>query len=274
MSPESDQSHPESSPAANELLDVAELDPAIRVAVVIPAKNEARRIAATVRGARAIPRVDLVLVVDDGSDDHTQHVAREAGAVVVRHPHNRGKSAALETGAAVVDMRDEPDHPSRLLLFMDADLGSSATQAAALVVPVGFGEADMAIALIPPRPGAIPKGPGVALARRRIEALTGWYAYQPLSGVRCLTRKAYEAATPLAHGWGAEVGMTIDLLRQGYNVVEVPCDLRHRSSGTRTEQRSQRIAVTRDVQMAITARQLRAAGSAIVRRLKRSERPH
>ena len=38
-----------------------------RVAVIIPAKDESRRIAATVRAARAIPGVDLVLVVDDGS---------------------------------------------------------------------------------------------------------------------------------------------------------------------------------------------------------------
>ena len=37
-----------------------------RVAVVIPAKDESRRIAATVRAARAIPRVDLVL--GDGQD--------------------------------------------------------------------------------------------------------------------------------------------------------------------------------------------------------------
>ena len=73
-----------------------------RVAVIIPAKDESRRIAATVRSARAIPHVDLVLVVDDGSEDNTQHVAREAGAVVVRHSHNRGKAAAMETGAAVV----------------------------------------------------------------------------------------------------------------------------------------------------------------------------
>src|SRR5690606_37070957 len=62
-----------------------------RVAVIIPAKDESGRIAATVRAARAIPHVDLVLVVDDGSTDNTQDVARAAGAVVVRHSVNRGK---------------------------------------------------------------------------------------------------------------------------------------------------------------------------------------
>ncbi|MGO3813652.1 MAG: glycosyltransferase, partial [Cellulosimicrobium funkei] len=124
-----------------------------RVAVIIPAKDESRRIAATVRAAKAIPHVDLVLVVDDGSEDDTQHVAREAGAVVVRHSHNRGKAAAMETGAAVVAMRDAADRPPRLLLFIDGDLGETAVNTAPLVAPVLDGYADVAIALLPPQAG-------------------------------------------------------------------------------------------------------------------------
>ena len=141
-----------------------------RVAVIIPAKDESRRIAATVRSARAIPHVDLVLVVDDGSEDNTQHVAREAGAVVVRHSHNRGKAAAMETGAAVVAMRDAPDRQPRILLFIDGDLGETAVNTAPLVPPVFEGHADLAIALIPPQPGAGGRGivvvPPVAPSRR------------------------------------------------------------------------------------------------------------
>lgn len=120
-----------------------------RVAVVIPAKDEARRIAQTVRAAKAIPHVDLVLVVDDGSEDNTQDVARDAGAVVVRHSHNRGKAAAMETGAAVVAMRDAPGRLPRLLLFIDGDLAETAVNTAPLIDPVLTGNADLAIALLP-----------------------------------------------------------------------------------------------------------------------------
>jgi len=238
---------------------------------VIPAKDEARRIAATVRAARAIPHVDLVLVVDDGSEDATQHIARDAGAVVVRHSHNRGKAAAMETGAAVVAMRDTPERPTRALLFLDADLGESAVNTAALVLPVLEGQADVTIANLPPQAGAAGHGFVVGAARRAVTALTGWTPNQPLSGMRCLTREAYEAATPLARGWGVEVGMSIDLLRAGYRVLEVPCDLRHRPSGSNLRGQLHRAAQYRDVQLAINARRVRYASRRL--RGKPSGRP-
>ncbi|WP_240675340.1 glycosyltransferase family 2 protein [Cellulomonas endophytica] len=237
-----------------------------RVAVVVPAKDEARRIAATVRSARAIPNVDLVLVVDDGSVDDTQHVAREAGAVVVRHSHNRGKAAAMETGAAVVAMRDLPDRPPRDLLFIDGDLADTAVATAPLVGPVLAGEADVTIAVLPRQAGAGGRGFVVGAARRAIVALTGWTPSQPLSGMRCLTREAFEAATPLARGWGVEVGMTIDLLRQGFRVLEVPCELRHRPSGNDLKGQLHRAAQYRDVQIAVAARRLRSAAGLPARR--------
>jgi len=237
--------------------------PKQRVAVIIPAKDEARRIAATVRSARAIPHVDLVLVVDDGSADNTQHVAREAGAVVVRHSHNRGKAAAMETGAAIVAMRDTDDRPPRLLLFIDGDLGDSAVNTAPLVPPVFERAADVSIALLPPQVGAGGRGIVVGAARRAIASLTGWTPTQPLSGMRCLTREAFEAATPLARGWGVETGMTIDLLRQGFVAVEVPCELRHRPSGTDLRGQLHRAAQYRDVMLAVTNRRLRGAAGAV-----------
>jgi hypothetical protein len=244
-----------------------------RVAVVIPAKDEARRIAATVRSARAIPHVDLVLVVDDGSEDNTQHVAREAGAVVVRHSHNRGKAAAMETGAAVVAMRDAPDRPPRLLLFIDGDLGDTAVNTAPLVPPVLERSADVSIALLPPQPGAGGRGIVVGAARRAIAAMTGWTPTQPLSGMRCLTREAFEAATPLARGWGVETGMTIDLLRQGFVAVEVPCDLRHRASGSDLKGQLHRAAQYRDVQLAVNARRVRRAAGALRSTVSPSQPP-
>lgn len=229
----------------------------LRVAAVIPAKDEAERIAQTVRAAKAIPHVDLVLVVDDGSSDDTQHRARAAGAVVVRHSVNRGKASAMETGAAVVAMRDVSGVPPRLLLFLDADLGATAVNAAPLVPPVFTGKADLSIATLPPQTGAGGRGIVTGYARKAIQRATGWTPTQPLSGQRCITREAFDAASPLAHGWGVETGMTIDVLMQGFAVVEVPCDLRHRPSANDLAGNLHRAAQLRGVVAAVTARRFR-----------------
>jgi glycosyltransferase involved in cell wall biosynthesis len=231
------------------------------VAVIIPAKNEAGRIAATIRATTALPTVDLVLVVDDGSVDATGQIAREAGAVVVRHPHNRGKAEAMETGAAVVAMRDTEDDPPRHLLFLDADLGDSAANAAGLIAPVVEGETDLTIAVLRQPHGGGPRGPVVDLARRAIARAAGWVPQAPLSGIRCLTREAFEAATPLAHGWGVETAMTIDLVRAGFDVREVPCDLRHRATGNDLRSRLHRAGQYRDVLLALGARGFKIAGA-------------
>ncbi len=66
-----------------------------RVLALIPAHDEAPRIAAVVhRAARYLP----VLVVDDGSSDDTARLAREAGAEVLERRPNAGKGAALRAG--------------------------------------------------------------------------------------------------------------------------------------------------------------------------------
>ena len=96
----------------------------------------------------------------------------------------------------------------------------------------------------------------VGLARGGIERLTGWTPTQPLSGMRCLTRQAYDAAQPLAHGWGVEVGLTVDVLRRGMTTEEVPCDLHHRVTGTSLHDQLHRVAQYRDVWRALAYRRL------------------
>jgi hypothetical protein len=241
--------------------------PEQRVAVVIPAKNESGRIAATVTSAKTIPLVDLVLVVDDGSQDQTRAKAQAAGAVVVRHSHNRGKAEAMETGAAIVAMRDAAGTPDRLLLFLDADLGETAAKAARLIMPVATGQVDFTVGVLPPQVGAAGFGAVVRLARKAIARATGFTPRAPLSGQRCLTREAYEAATPLAHGWGVETAMTIDLLRQGFAIKEVDCELRHRPSGKSVRGAAHRLAQYRDVSLALAARAVRIGSGSAWRRL-------
>lgn len=236
------------------------------VAAIVPCKDEADRIAATVTAVLGLEGVDRVVVVDDGSSDATAASAHAAGADVVVHARNAGKAAALATGvrhlreleAAEGAIPDIDPRTPRHLLFVDGDLEASAANLGVLVPPVLEGRADMAIATLPPQKVA---GGGhgfvVRLARDGIERLTGWTAVQPLSGMRCLTAEAFEAATPLAPGWGVEVGLTVDVLTAGLRVEEVPCELHHRVSGPDWRGQVHRAKQYRDVWRALTRRRLR-----------------
>ena len=69
-----------------------------RVAVVVPALNEALRIRDVVEGAlRHCPNV---IVVDDGSDDGTADMIADLPVVLLRHANRLGKGAGLRTGFA------------------------------------------------------------------------------------------------------------------------------------------------------------------------------
>jgi glycosyltransferase involved in cell wall biosynthesis len=226
------------------------------VAVVIAALNEADRIEVTAIAAAGLAGVGLVVVVDDGSRDATAAVARRAGAAVMRHPRNRGKGAAMETGAEavrLVDQREHRDHPRRLL-FLDADLGETAVQAGPLIDPVIAGTADMTIAVFVATVKLGGHGLVVGLSGAGIRRATGWQPKQPLNGQRCLTRAAFEAARPLAHGWGVETALTIDLLRKGLRITEVEVELAHRATGTGLRAQLHRARQLTDVARALAAR--------------------
>ena len=244
-------------------------------AALIVAHNQARRIAATVRAARSIPGIDLVLVVDDASADNTQELARKAGAVVVRHSHHRGRTASIETGSSVIAMRDEPGRTPRAVLLLPGGLGHHAVGAAPLVPTVIEHVADLAIGVTEGQARTLSTS-GKA-ARRAIEHASGWTPTDPLGPIRCLTREALEAAIPLARGAGLEVGMTIDVLRAGLRATEVECEIRHRAPGSSPRAAAARAAQYRDVMMAVSARRvmsgLSGAREAVVPRTRRDGGP-
>ncbi len=222
------------------------------IVAVVAAKDEAERIASTLQHLRSgVNQIVAIVVVDDGSKDRTSAIARANGAHVERHPANRGKAAAMMTGARAAKKL----HPHAAVLFADADLEDSAGALGVLCVPVLRGQVDMAIAVLPSQKSA---GGGFGLVKRLsaqgIEDLTGWRPQQPLSGMRCVRRTALDGAMPLAAGWGVEVGLTVDVLRNGGRVREVPCELQHRVTGKDWRSQLHRARQYRDVWIALARR--------------------
>lgn len=195
-----------------------------RVAVLIPAYNEADLIGETVKAALAMPGTDEVVVIDDGSDDETASVASEAGARVIQLAENAGKGAALNAAIAQVE--------ADIYLMIDADLGASASETYRLLEPLAADHADLSIAIMN-APAGHKGGFGfvMKLSRWAIRKYGGTVVTAPLSGQRAFRNELIQDIDGFEQGFGVETAMTIDALRMGYRVVEVPLPLTHRVSG-------------------------------------------
>lgn len=194
-----------------------------RVVAIVAAKDASSTVAATVAALGAIPAVDEVVVVDDGSSDSTTAEARRAGAWALRLPANRGKGGAVAAGVALA--------PSAgTYLLVDSDVGATAAAVDALLEPVLSGRADMAVGVLP----AAGRRGGFG-AVRRLSALgarvaTGQKVPAPLSGQRAV-RGDLLRSLELAPRFGLETGLNIDARKAGARVVDVPVDMEHRHTG-------------------------------------------
>src|SRR3954452_17768929 len=116
------------------------------LAVIVTARHEADRLAATLRALRAtFPDAEL-WVADDASEDATADVAANEGARVVQAPKRLGKGGAATLAAEALLREGAPT-----VLLADEDLGESARELPKLVEALGA--ADLAIATFTRRVG-------------------------------------------------------------------------------------------------------------------------
>jgi glycosyltransferase involved in cell wall biosynthesis len=107
-----------------------------KVAIVIPAWNEAERLPAVLSDLKT--GNFAVIVVDDGSSDSTSQIAADYGAIVLRHIINRYQGAALRTGT-----RFAVDQGFDIIVHFDADGQFRAQDIPAVVEPLLENSADI-----------------------------------------------------------------------------------------------------------------------------------
>jgi putative flippase GtrA len=210
---------------------------ALRASIVVPALDEAPRIAGTVAAIReALADVAAdggveVIVVDDGSRDGTADAALAGGAdQVVVLPANRGKGAAIRAGMAVAR--------GRTVAFTDADLAYSPDQLLQVIGQVEAGW-DVAIGSRRHRDTTRVEGAGVVrdLGSRAVNLVAMAVLLSHPRDTQC-GLKAFRsdvAKAVFALGRVDRFAFDIEVLhlveRHGWSVAEVPVRL---SMGDRT----------------------------------------
>ena len=211
------------------LLSDSSADEERPIVYVIPAHNEADNLPAVLtRIAATAPSPHRVVVVDDGSTDETADLARVHGAVVVAHETNRGLGAALRTG-----LRGARVLNARAAVYLDADGEYDPVEAQRLLDPIERDEADYVL-------GSRFKGTheGMAVARRVANAgfsallslVCGRWISDGQTGYRAFSARAI-AVAEIVHDYNYAQVLTMDLLRKGMRMTEMPVSYQRRQRG-------------------------------------------
>ena len=205
-------------------LPVPPAPPAPPAPTGLPARASASRSAAVAAAVAAAPFPTRSLREADA-------LARGAGGPVGAGGAGGAGGTGSETRAGAAPAAVAPGELGEpIFVLCDGDLAESAGELGALAETVRRGHADVAVAAFATRVGG-GVGLAVGFARWAIARRCGLRTTAPISGQRALRAPALRAVLPFAHGFGMELGITIDAARAGYRVVEVELQLSHRASG-------------------------------------------
>ena len=196
--------------------------------VAMPALNEAAtigdviaRIPHDIAGINSVE----VIVVDDGSNDETGQIAESLGAVVIRHPAQRGVGAAFQTA-----VRYAVQKQADVLATLDSDGQFNPADLAHLIKPIIDGEADFTTAsrfkddqLTPTMPWI--KKWGNRQISRLVSSLTGQKFYDVSCGMRCYDRRALLNLN-LVGDFTYTQEVFLNLAFKKMKIVEIPIEVR------------------------------------------------
>ena len=209
--------------------------PSKPVSVVIPAYNEETGVSAQVESVRRVLNAHgiahEILIVDDGSEDHTAEQALQAQARVLRHPANRGYGASLKTGILAAKYNH--------IAIIDADGTYPADQ-----IPVLLSKLETSDMVVGARTGENVHIPWV---RRPGKLILGWLANliagQRIpdlnSGLRVFRRDcAIQYFSVLSNKFSFTSTITMALLADDYQVVYHPINYYKRIGKSKIEPRN------------------------------------
>ncbi len=194
--------------------------------VGMPAYNEGKYIGSLVLQAQQY--ADEVIVVDDGSTDHTAKVAELAGATVVRHVENKGYGSAIQSILAEAKKQN-----ADILVILDADSQHNPEEIPSLIKAVSEGS-DVVIGSREMQRNVI--APYRRLGQRVLSRLTYIASRKKLSdtasGFRAYSRKAIATLELKEKGMAVSSEIVSEASKKGLKVTEVPISVVYTKDGS------------------------------------------
>lgn len=202
-----------------------------KIAVLIPCYNESATIAKVVRDFRAALPEAVVYVYDNNSTDHTDEIARAAGAVV-RYEPRQGKGNVIRTMFRDIE--------ARCYLMADGDDTYPAQYARQMADAVLEGGADMVIGdRLSSTYFTQNKRPfhnaGNVLVRKLVNRFFRGNIQDIMTGYRAFSRLFVKTFPVLSKGFEIETEMSIHALDKNLHLVNIPVDYRDRPQGSQSK---------------------------------------
>ncbi len=190
------------------------------VCILIPTLNEEETIGEVISSFKR-QGFDNILIIDGDSTDSTREIAKRAGARVVIQ-QGKGKGAAVRQAFELID--------SDIIVMIDGDGTYLPTEVQRLIEPIEKGEAEHVIG------NRFAYGGAFAVLHR----LGNWFLNKIfsigyglelqdiLSGYRAFTKEAVKKMTLRKEGFEIEAEMTVESVKRGIKLKEVPISYRKR----------------------------------------------
>lgn len=195
----------------------------MNVVAVIPAYNEEKKIGKVIR--EVAQYVDKMIVIDDGSADHTAEQAKHRKSIILKHLINLGQGAALQTGFEYAKKIK-----SDIIVTFDADGQFEPSEIKDIVKPIIKNRADVVL-------GSRFLGKTINIPSSRLIVLRMGIFFTYLfsnikltdthNGFRAFNKKAFSKINILHNRWAHPSDIIYQVSKNKFRIIEVPVTIRY-----------------------------------------------
>ncbi|UCE16010.1 MAG: glycosyltransferase family 2 protein [Candidatus Bathyarchaeota archaeon] len=201
-----------------------------KISVIIPARDEEKTIGNVVKRVPTVfsSSVSVIVIVDEGTNDHTASVAKKAGAKVINQGATRGLAEAFRTG-----LKEALKENADIIVTIDADAQYFPEDIPRLIAPILAGKADVVLgSRFAGRIEGMPLGKkiGNAFFTWITRKITGVPITDSQTGFRAMTKEVAENLE-ITSDYTYTQEMIIDAAYKGFRIEEEPISFAKRRYG-------------------------------------------